>query len=87
METKVPEIVEKKDSEDIGLECSICCEKITFSTVCPVSCGHILHRTCFNEYVKSKVEVKNFPILCPEEGCCQDISVNDIQEYIDNTTQ
>ena len=87
METKFPEILEEVDNEELEMECSICCEKITFSTVCPVSCGHILHRTCFNEYFKSKVEVKNFPIMCPEEKCYQDISISDIQEYIDRPTK
>ena len=26
--------------------------------------------------------MKNFPILCPEEGCIHEISINDIQDYI-----
>lgn len=28
------------------------------------------------------MEVKNFPIICPEEGCGSEITIGDIQEYI-----
>lgn len=53
----------------MGIECPICLEQVTLDTVCPVSCGHNLHKNCFIEHFKSKVEIKKFPITCPEEGC------------------
>ena len=49
------------------------------STVCPIGCGHILHKTCFIEYVKTNVESKKIPIMCPESDCELEIQTADLQ--------
>ena len=51
--------------------------------MCPVACGHIIHKACLNRYFKTQVSIKNFPIFCPEEGCPSELSLADIQEYIE----
>lgn len=50
--------------------------------MCPVACGHILHKPCLNQYFRNQVLIKSFPILCPAMGCISEIVISDIQEYI-----
>jgi len=48
----------------------------------PLSCGHMFHRDCIEEYLKNLITEKKFPIKCPSDGCAKEMAVGDIREIM-----
>ncbi|CAI2368115.1 unnamed protein product [Moneuplotes crassus] len=71
------------DSNRNFSDCPICYDSIEIKDLVLTECGHMYHAECFEMYIRSKVEVKAFPINCPSLGCMKKLPESDIREVCD----
>jgi len=76
----------EKLEEQNSANCAICLDDLYSTTFKPLEgCSHVFHEECMREYLKSKIDEKGFPILCPELECKSEIRLNDVADFMDET--
>ncbi|CAI2368102.1 unnamed protein product [Moneuplotes crassus] len=64
-------------------KCPICYDKIEVKEMALTQCGHMYHAECFEMYIRSKVEVKSFPLKCPMRDCLSKLPESDFKNICD----
>ncbi|CAG9315338.1 unnamed protein product [Blepharisma stoltei] len=65
------------------IDCPICLEEIPDEESIPLEqCGHNFHQLCMYKYLETKVEARQFPILCPLDTCKIEIDMYDLKERL-----
>ncbi|CAD8087024.1 unnamed protein product [Paramecium primaurelia] len=72
-----------EDDKKNQIECKICLENIAFAEMATLYCTHIFHQKCLNQYCKTQISSRQFPILCPS-GCKNNIIYSDLIEVLDD---
>ena len=72
-----------KRGEDEKFECQICSDIIETKDFIPLfSCEHLFHKECLSKYIETQLEVKKFPIFCPNEECKKEIDERDLEDIL-----
>ncbi|CAD8173486.1 unnamed protein product [Paramecium octaurelia] len=72
-----------EDERKNQIECKICLDNIQFTEMATLYCSHIFHQKCLNQYCKTQMSSRQFPILCPS-GCKKNIIYSDLTEVLDD---
>jgi len=85
-EEKALQKAKEKLEEQNSANCAICLDDLYSTTFKPLEgCSHVFHEECMREYLKSKIDEKGFPILCPELECKSEIRLGDVADFMDET--
>lgn len=83
-EEEKAQLEEREEAEEKNKpDCEICFDKVEYTDINPLDCGHIYHPGCIGEMIKSQVTSKQFPIKCPNAGCSHDLTDLEVRSYVE----
>ncbi|KAL4454727.1 hypothetical protein ABPG74_021932 [Tetrahymena malaccensis] len=68
--------------QNLNRECEICYEEMTSQNFKQLQCQDVFHKSCLEQYFKTQINMKKFPLNCPNSKCQQSIQYHDIKEIL-----
>ena len=78
----------ERNEKEPQAKCPICLSEIEFKDYLPIDkCGHLFHKECMANYLKSCLESNHLPAKCPYEKCNGEIISSDLSLFLDKDTK